>query len=132
MTFRAKSAAGAIESYTALESTLRYVSGTTVGNLLAFSYVIQRFIDDRSALPELHELWNQMREGDNPLWKCGLRPERMATTFVVFSLYVRKDTGPSDHLASYPVTQGAVIGRERNRANHPGRGEKVTDVWLNA
>ena len=90
-------------SRAALESTLRYVGGTAAGNLLAFSYVLQRFIDDRSAFPELHKLWDQMREGNDPLWKCGLRSEHIADTLAGFSLSVRKDTGPSEHLASYPV-----------------------------
>ena len=90
-------------SRAALESTLRYVGGTADGNLLAFSYVLQRFIDDRSAFPELHKLWDQMREGNDPFWKCGLQPEHIADTLAGFSLSVRKDAGPSEHLASYPV-----------------------------
>ena len=90
-------------SRAALESTLRYVGGTADGNLLAFSYVLQRFIDDRSAFPELHKLWDQMREGNDPFWKCGLQPEHIADTLSGFSLSVRKDAGPSEHLASYPV-----------------------------
>ena len=90
-------------SRAALESTLRYVGGTAAGNLLAFSYVLQRFIDDRSAFPELHELWDQMREGDDPLWKCGLHPEHIAGTLAGFSLRVQEDMGASEHLARYPV-----------------------------
>ena len=90
-------------SRAALESTLRYVGGTAAGNLLAFSYVLQRFIDDRSAFPELHELWDQMREGDDPLWKCGLHPEHIAGTLAEFSLRVHEDVGASEHLARYPV-----------------------------
>ena len=90
-------------SRAALGDTLRYVGGTAAGNLLVFSYVLQRFIDDRSAFPELHELWDRMREGDDPLWKCGLRPEHIAGTLAGFSLSVREDMGSSEHLARYPV-----------------------------
>ena len=47
----------------ALHDTLRFVGRSAPGSRLAFSYVLQRFIDDRSAFPELSVLWDLCVQG---------------------------------------------------------------------
>ena len=85
----------------ALEGTLRYVSGTAVGNRLAFSFVLQRFIDDRAAYPELAFLWDRACKGDNPLWKGGLDPDTLAEFLASFSLRILEEVGPAEHQERY-------------------------------
>ena len=96
-------------SRAALEGTLDYVSGTAPGNQLVFSYVVQRFIDDRSAYPELSPLWDTMRTGDEPLWKCGLDPEHLADTLSRFSLRLREDIGAPEHRTRYLIPKGRSL-----------------------
>lgn len=88
-------------SRAALEATPGYVGSTAVGNQLAFSYVLQRFIDDRSAYPALSLLWDRACKGDNSLWKGGLDRDRLPETLAGFSLRIREDMGPSEYQARY-------------------------------
>jgi len=97
-------------SRAALEATLRYVGSTAAGNRLAFSYVLQSFIDDRSAFPELNRLWDVMCKGDDPLWKGGLHPEHLAKTLSGFSLRICEEMGRSEHLARYLEPKGRSLG----------------------
>lgn len=97
-------------SRTALRDTLRYVGGSAPGSRLAFSYVLQRFIDDRSAFPELSELWDGVRKGDDPLWKSGLRPADVAAILSGYSLRICEEVGASEHLSRYLEPRGRSLG----------------------
>ena len=90
----------------ALHDTLRFVSRSAPGSRLAFSYVLQRFIDDRSAFPELSDLWDSTCKGDDPLWKSGLHPTEVADTVSAFSLRVCEDVGASEHRVRYLEPRG--------------------------
>ena len=96
-------------SRAALEGTLGYVGGTAPGNQLVFSYVLQRFIDDRSAYPELSPLWDTMRKGDDPLWKCGLDAAHLADTLSRFSLRLTEDIGAPEHRTRYLIPKGRSL-----------------------
>ena len=96
-------------SRAALEGTLDYVGGTAPGNQLVFSYVLQRFIDDRSAYPELSPLWDTMRTGDEPFWKSGLDPEHLADTLSRFSLRLSEDIGAPEHRTRYLIPKGRSL-----------------------
>lgn len=93
-------------SRTALDDTLRFVGGSAPGSRLAFSYVLQRFIDDRSAFPELSDLWDSVCTGDDPLWKSGLHPVDVAGVLSGFSLRIREEVGASEHVARYLEPRG--------------------------
>ena len=93
----------------ALEGTLRYVGGTAVGNQLAFSYVLQRFIEDRSAFPEMSSLWDLSCKGKNALWKCGLHPERLDQTLASFSLRICEEMGRAEYEARYLEPKGRSL-----------------------
>ena len=94
----------------ALHDTLRVVGRSAPGSRLAFSYVLQRFIDDRSAFPELSELWDATCGGDDPLWKSGLHPSEVAETLSGFSLGIREEVGASEHVARYLEPRGRSLG----------------------
>ena len=97
-------------SRTALDDTLRFVGGSAPGSRLAFSYVLQRFIDDRSAFPELSHLWDSACKGDDPLWKTGLHPAEVADTLSGFSLRICEEVGASEHVARYLAPRGRSLG----------------------
>jgi methyltransferase (TIGR00027 family) len=90
----------------ALEATLRYVAGTAAGNRVAFSYVVQGFIDDRAAYPEMARLWDRTCEGDDPLWRGGLDPDTLAEFLASFSLRILDEVGPEEHQARYLGSKG--------------------------
>ena len=95
---------------TAFHDTLRFAGGSAPGSRLAFSYVLQRFIDDRSAFPELADLWDATCRGDDPLWKSGLHPGDVADVLSGFSLRIREDVGASEHVARYLEPRGRSLG----------------------
>lgn len=97
-------------SRTALDDTLRFVGGSAPGSRLAFSYVLQRFIDDRSAFPELSGLWDSACKGDDPLWKSGLHPEDVAEVLAGFGLHVCEEVGAAEHVARYLTPRGRSLG----------------------
>ena len=90
----------------ALHDTLRFVGRSAPGSRLAFSYVLQCFIDDRSAFPELSVLWDSACKGDDPLWKSGLHPADVADVLSGFSLRIREEVGASEHVARYLQPRG--------------------------
>jgi len=94
----------------ALEGTLRYVGGTASGNRMAFSYVLQSFIDDRSAFPDLGLLWDATCKGEDSLWKCGLDRESLPQTLAGFCLRIVEDMGSSEHEARYLKPKGRSFG----------------------
>ncbi len=94
----------------ALHDTLRFVGRSAPGSRLAFSYVLQRFIDDRSAFPELSEVWDATCGGDDPLWKSGLHPADVADTLSGFSLRICEEVGASEHVARYLEPRGRGLG----------------------
>ena len=94
----------------ALEGTLRYVGGTASGNRLAFSYVMQSFVDDRSAFPDLGLLWDATCKGEDSLWKCGLDRESLPQTLAGFCLRIVEDMGSSEHEARYLKPKGRSFG----------------------
>lgn len=94
----------------ALHDTLRFVGRSAPGSRLAFSYVLQRFIDDRSAFPELSGLWDSVCKGDDPLWKSGLHPVEVADTLAAYSLRIREAVGASEHVARYLEPRGRRLG----------------------
>ncbi len=96
-------------SRAALNATPGYVGRTTAGNQLAFSYVLQRFIDDRSAYLELSRLWDASCKGDDPLWKCGLDPAHLADTLARFSLRLTEDIGAPEHRTRYLIPRGRSL-----------------------
>ena len=94
----------------ALHDTLRFVGGSAPGSQLAFSYVLQRFIDDRSAFPELSDLWDSTCKGEDPLWKSGLHPADVADLLARFGLHVCEEVGASEHVARYLEPRGRGLG----------------------
>ncbi len=93
----------------ALEATLRYVGRTAPGNRIAFSYVVQSFIEDRSAYPELDLLWRASCKGDDPLWKGGLERESLEETLAGFCLRIVEEIGRREHQARYLEPKGRSL-----------------------
>ena len=93
----------------ALEATLHYVGKTGRGNRLAFSYVLQSFIDDRSAYPELDLLWRACCKGEDPLWKGGLERESLEETLAGFSLRIVEEMGRRELEARYLEPKGRSL-----------------------
>ena len=94
----------------ALHDMLRFVGRSAPGSRVAFSYVLKRFIDDRSAFPELSEVWDSVCGGDDPLWKSGLHPGDVADILSGFSLRIREEVGASEHVARYLEPRGRSLG----------------------
>ncbi len=93
----------------ALEGTLRYVGDTAAGNQLAFSYVHQRFVEDRSAFPEMASLWDLSCKGEDALWKSGLHPDHLARTLAGFSLRICEEMGRAEYEARYLEPKGRSL-----------------------
>ena len=87
--------------------------------------MLQSFIEDRSAFPDLTRLWDLTCKGSDSLWKGGLERPDLAEILAAFSLHLREDMGPEEYRARYLEPKGrslSVMAIERTVLAEVGQG----------
>lgn len=94
----------------AIRRTLAFVGTSAPGSILVFTYVLQSFIERRSAIPGAENMMEMVAKRGAP-WLFGLEPESLASYLSPFHLRLIADVGYAEHQARYfqPVGRSLMV-----------------------
>ena len=96
----------------AVESTLKYISGTKKGSRVLFTYMPQDFFDKPEMYPE-YEKMRAMNNKSGYKWITGLDPETMDNYLDSLGLKLLEDVGAEYYLENYikSLNRGSLVMR---------------------
>jgi methyltransferase (TIGR00027 family) len=93
----------------AVRRTLTFVGDTAApGSVLVFTYVLQSFIERRSAIPGTDKMLDMVARRGSP-WLFGLEPTSLAAYLAPFHLRLQADVGHAEHQAKYFTPLGREL-----------------------
>ena len=84
----------------AVENTLKFMGASLKGSRVAFTYVLQSFLDDPSSFSYLTRILNTLRK-QGIEWVSGFYPEKVSEDLARFNLKLIEDMGAQEHLERY-------------------------------
>ncbi|GHO51088.1 SAM-dependent methyltransferase [Ktedonospora formicarum] len=84
----------------AVRRALAFVGVSAPGSMLVFTYVLQSFIERRSAIPGTEKMMDMMAKRGAP-WLFGLEPSSLTSYLSPFHLHLIADVGHVEHQAHY-------------------------------
>jgi methyltransferase (TIGR00027 family) len=88
-------------SQEAADVVFRYISNSDKGSILAFTYIVKRFIDHMDLEADKEQLDRKFREKLKKMWINGYDPDELAGYFSNMNMQLMEDIGREEYKARY-------------------------------